>query len=774
MAAERGGWSPRTVRLLAAAWLLVVLAVAWHQAQFWRAGRLDNDVLALLPADEQSPRVSQATRQLADGAARQIVVLVGTADAQAARTAARRFDEVWRAQDRQLAAGQGAAPLGLEATAALQPWRDRLLTETQRQRLQSTPAAQLADEALQSLYQPGAAARISDFASDPLGLWPQWWQARLSATRARPVEGMTMLQADGLHWVLLQHETAGAAFALDGNAPHADALAAAEAAARSVAPGLQVLKGGVPLHAEAAAARASWEVNVIGWGSLAAIVLLVSLAFRSPRPVLLVALTLVVGVATALSVTALVFGHVHLITLVFGASLVGVAEDFGIHWFASRSGQPAAERRSLMRALLPGLVLALATSVLAYLVLGIAPFPGLRQMAVFSATGLAAAFLTMLCWFPVLDGGTVRDSRFARAIARSLQAWPQPRVSGPVVLGLAVLAGAAGAGLWALRADDDLRQLQASPPELMQSQRRVSELLGLPSPAQFILVQGRDAQQVLQREEALQPVLAKLQREGVVGGHLALSDWVPSRARQQADAALTARVETEVLARVGQALGERLQRPAYDAPALMPEAWLKQPAAKALGGLWLGQGADGAASVVLLQGLQFASLPAVEKALQGLDGVRWVNRTAQVSALMARYRSAMAGLLVLGFVLVFGALWLRFGRLAWRAWVPTVIATVLTLALLGLAGQPLQLFNVLALMLLLGIGVDYGIFLLEHRGDGGHAWLAVVLGATSTLLSFGLLALSSTPALRAFGLTMLFGTALVWGLSPFFRPREAA
>jgi predicted exporter len=102
--------------------------------------------------------------------------------------------------------------------------------------------------------------------------------------------------------------------------------------------------------------------------------------------------------------------------------------------------------------------------------------------------------------------------------------------------------------------------------------------------------------------------------------------------------------------------------------------------------------------------------------------------------------------------------------------VPTLLATAITLALLGLMGERLQLFNVLALMLLLGIGVDYGIFLLEHRGDG-HAWLAVVLGAASTLLSFGLLALSATPALRAFGLTMLFGTGLVWMISPLFRPQ---
>jgi predicted exporter len=117
-------------------------------------------------------------------------------------------------------------------------------------------------------------------------------------------------------------------------------------------------------------------------------------------------------------------------------------------------------------------------------------------------------------------------------------------------------------------------------------------------------------------------------------------------------------------------------------------------------------------------------------------------------------------------------LW-RYGRRAWRAWMPTAIATLGTLALLALFGQPLQLFNVLALALLLGIGIDYGIFLLERENaDAGSAWLAVVLGAASTWLSFGLLALSSTPALRSFGLTLLFGILLVWFAAPFYRPRR--
>jgi predicted exporter len=97
------------------------------------------------------------------------------------------------------------------------------------------------------------------------------------------------------------------------------------------------------------------------------------------------------------------------------------------------------------------------------------------------------------------------------------------------------------------------------------------------------------------------------------------------------------------------------------------------------------------------------------------------------------------------------------------------LASIAALALLGLAGQGLQLFHVLALMLLLGVGVDYGIFLQEEPSRRDPiAWLAVVLSALGTILSFGLLALSRTPALQAFGLTMLIGTATVWFLAPCF------
>lgn len=768
---RRGPWL-----IAAALWLAVVLAVAAHQWHFWHHSPLDTDVLALLPENEQAPEVTLATRRLAERVSRQVVVMIGAPDWPAARQAA----ATWRASLRDdgliANAALDAAALG-HAIEFYRPWRDRLLTPAQRHMLAETPPAALLQTALSSLYQPAAGAKLSDWAADPLGLWTQWWAARAGDTRARPRDGELWLSAEGREWIVLPYDVAGAAFSVSGKRVHGDALQAAEDATRRVVPDVTVLRAGIPLHSEAAAAQASREISTIGLGSLAAVLLLVWLAFRSVRPIALVALSLLVGCAAALSATAWVFGQVHLITLVFGASLVGVAEDYGIHYYASRQGHPGIHPRSLMRQLMPGLGLALSTSVLAYLVLGLTPFPGLRQMALFSAVGLVAAFLTAVCWFPLLDGGAVRQSAFASRIKASLDRWPRLGAGRPAWAAYGLLALLCVGGFWQLRGNDDIRQLQGSPPLLLQSQRDVGRLLGVPSPAQFYLVQGRDADEVLTREEALKARLDALVVKGDLAGYRAVSDWVPSSTRQSSDARLSTGAETQVLAGVNAALGEALQRPAFAPEPLSLPQWLASPVSAAARDLWLGDVRGQQASVVMLRGLlDPGRLPRLAEQAEGLPGVRWVDKTAEVSFLLGRYRIAMTWALVVGHAAVLALLVWRFRRAAWRAWLPTLLASLATVALLSWLGQSFQLFTVLALVLLLGIGVDYSIFLMEHEGDRS-AWLAVVLGAASTWLSFGLLGLSQTPALRSFGLTLLFGVLMVWILAPMFRlkapPRPA-
>lgn len=758
-------------RGLALFWLLVVTALVIHQVQFWRSAQLDADVMALLPHDARQPDVEAASRLLADTAARRIVVLVRAHDWPSSQRAAAMVRHSLAQTTLLRPATSNAAAQQTSLLDFYRPWRTHVLTPAQRQWLQTTTTDDLAQQALIQLYQPGGNG-LSSWQSDPLGLVPQWWLSHAHETRVRIHDGVSSVQAqDGQEWVLLDYTTVGAAFDLSGNAVLSNALAAAQAQVQQQIPDAQVHATGVPFFAEAAAEQANREANLIGWGSLAAVLLMVWLAFRSIRPILLVVLSLTIGTALGLSVTALIWGRVHLLTLVFGASLVGVAEDYGIHYFASRQQHHQEERWALLRGLLPGLSLALLTSALAYLALGLAPFPGLQQMALFSAVGLLGAFLTVVCWFPWLEGSQIKASRFSDWIVASLVRLPHLPHGRRGMLLVVVLGIGLALGLGRIRINDDIRQLQGAPQQRISEQRLVGQILGLPSPAQFYLIRGATPDAVLAQEEALKPALDRLVTARQLMGYLALSNWLPSAAQQQANATLVLRVENNVRDRISAQLGETLPKLTANPQVLTLAAWQASPAAPLVGSLWLGRLGSGYASVILLQEPQSRALPQFAAAAVHLQGVVWVDRTGEISALLGRYRTLMGWLLLAGCTAVALALFWRYGRQSWRALLPTILAGIGAVAIQGCLGEPFQLFNVLALLLLLGMGVDYGIFQLEHgQADAGVAWLAIVLGAVSTLLSFGLLALSATPALHAFGLTMLLGIGLVWLLTPLFRP----
>lgn len=749
-------------------WLGVVLMVGWHQWQFWREARVDTDVLALLPRDTADAEAADATARIAESSARQIVVLLGTSEPADATRAQQAFRAALAGSEVPLEEVSSASDWFESARAFYAPYRDRLLTSEQRRLLQHADPDVLTQQAMMRLHGPMGGG-LTDWLSDPLALWPHWWQQRVLAAGVQVGED-GLVVADGMHWAVLQLELAGSAFRLDGE-PHLERiLARAADAAHAQVAGLRILRAGVPLHAEAAAVQAHREINTIGWGSLAAVLLLAYLAFRSPRPIVLVGLSLLIGCAVGLSATALLFDRVHLLTLVFGASLVGVAEDYGIHWFASRQAHPQADRGRLLRHLLPGLWLALLTSAVAYLALGLAPFPGLRQMAVFSVAGLTGAFLTAIFWFPWLDARSPRTSRFALALGASLRFWPRFRPSAGWACAAVLLSIFIASGLLRLEVRDDLRSLQSSPPSLIAEQVEAGGVLGLPSPAQFFLVSAATEQQVLEREERLLERLETLRQQEQIGGWRALTDWLPSERRQQVDAKLTAAQEGKVLEQLGLLLDEDLSRPTFTPDALSLQDWLASAASLPARALWLGALGDGLASVVMLDDpARGGSLQPLHEVAAEIGGVRFVDRADDYSRLLGHYRGLMSWLLLAGTLLVSLLLIWRFGAAAWRVMMPTVLAALLTLALLGWMGEPLQLFNVLAMILLLGMGIDYGIFLIEHRDDDS-AWLAVCVGAASTWLSFGLLSLSATPALHGFGLTLLFGIGLVWMLSPLFRP----
>ncbi|RJF97214.1 MMPL family transporter [Noviherbaspirillum saxi] len=778
----------KTRHLFALLWAAVVALLLAHTAYLWMDKRIvpDTDILALLPAQERDPVLQQAFTHMVDSAQQKVIVLVGATDWESAKHAADAYQAVIASRKDLITVADNLAEKTQQDWLSLfQKHRANLITARDADALRDQPQSYWVESALAKLYSPFAGPKLGAWQDDPFGLFGNWVQERAQETPVRPRDGRLFVAGGERQYIVMPMTLRVPAFAMNAQESVTPLLAQARQAARSAVPDAEVLSAGVVLHAAAAGTQAGSEVSTIGIGSMIGIVLLMWLSFRSLKPVGYILILLGVGCLGALSVCLLLFERVHLLTLVFGATLIGVAQDYGIYFLCNRLGADASLGSSqLLRRLLPSLILTLLAAAVGYLGLALTPFPGLRQMAVFSISGLLFAWLTVVCWYPLLVGpNTLKNVRLAGFYATVLARWPA--LGKNLLSGLAVLAILLVIALgWSkLDVNDDIRSLQNPPKDLVSEQIRIGKLLDAATPVQFFLVRGANEEMVLQREEALKKRLDPLIAAGSITGYQAMSNWVPSHQTQTAHRKL---IEEKLMSKDGALpmLATRLDEDAaWNAdirnrsatpPLLNAEAFLQSPASEPWRHLWLGSTNGTFASIVSVRGLSLSTLPALKQAADGMEGVQWVDKVSEISSVLGRYRQYMGWALLLSYVGVLCLLSLRYRGEAWRVLAPTAVASAATIAILGLSGQPLQLFHVLALMLLLGIGVDYGVFFQERpERREASAWMAVTLSAVSTLLSFGLLGLSKTPALQAFGLTMLLGTTLVWLIVPCFRSAHA-
>jgi predicted exporter len=776
--------SPRAV--FAWVWVLVVGLLLAHCTYLWLGKRVapDTDILALLPVQERDPVLQKAFTRMVDSAQQRLIVLVGAGDWTQAVRAADAYLAVLASQTALLQLDDRVADqTQRDGLALFQQHRLILLTPQDERALRSEPAKHWVEIALSKLYSPFAGLHLGAWRDDPFGLFGEWLQARAQETPVRPREGRLFVGDGQRQYVVMPFTLRGPVFSMAAQQTVVPLLEKARQAAHKAVPQVDIVAAGVILYAAAAGAQASQEVSTIGFGSILGIIVLMWVTFHSFKPIALIMLSVGVGCLGALSVCWLLFERIHLLTLVFGASLIGAAQDYGTYFLCNRIAPDAQRFDSwqLLKRLLPALVLTLVTTVIGYMGLALTPFPGLRQMAVFSALGLVFAWLTVVCWFPLLArDGTLNSARVVHWCTISLERWPILRRHRSTFWAVGMFIAFAVFGLSRLGIQDDIRLLQNPSKQLIEDQIKLSKLLDAPTPTQFYLVRGATSEIVLQREEKLKDRLNPLIEKQVISGYQALSNWVPSSRVQVARRAL---IDQKLLNDEGPlaALGARIGEDGHwfittrthllaAASPLTPGDFLNSSASEPWRHLWLGQLGGGYGSIVALRGLTRAGLPLLQHAAAGFDGVQFVDKVGEISSVLGRYRKYMGWVVLVSYVAVYGLLYLRYRKTTWRVLAPTALASIATLALLGSAGQNLQLFHVLALMLLLGVGVDYGIFFHEHptRRDA-VAWLAVGLSALSTLLSFGLLSLSKTPALQAFGLTMLIGTITVWLIVPCFR-----
>jgi predicted exporter len=768
----------RIERLLPRLFLIVLLAVLALAGWQWRDGApLSANLMELVPGSSPDPLELRAEQRMQEPLNREMLVLVGHTDRQQAIELAKQLGEQWQASglfDKVQWSLQADLPA---LRNQLLQGRLAMLPTADRAQLIDNPQAFI-QQRVQSLFDPFSGFSLVPSQDDWLGLTGriQNGMPRHGSVEPDIGSGALIASADGKNWVLLRARTHGDAFDMQLPLRVADLLSAARQQAAQA--NGQLLAASGLLYAADGQRQASREITWVGGGATVGILLLLLLAFRRWR-VLLAFVPVLVGMLFGAVACVALFGHMHVMTLVLGSSLIGVAVDYPLHYLSKSWSLKPWRSWPALRLTLPGLTLSLATSCIGYMALAWTPFPALTQIAVFSAAGLIGAYLTAVCLLPALLNNTeLRPAQWPLQLAERLLDCREvllQRVGTPILL--ALLLAFCAAGLWQLTTKNDIRQWVSAPPALTEEAQTIARITGFQPTSQFYLVQGKDQQQLLERQTALTQRLDQLVNLDELQGYLALNQLVASPAEQNA-----VRGALQRLPEHWQALIE------LGVPAEALQAELKQLQAQpntdidtVLGGplgepwrvLWLGANEEGVAGLVSLQGLNNAALLRLQA--QDLPGVRLVDRLGQLNGVFAATQISAAELKLLSCVLIVLLLIAPFGfGGALRIVALPLLAALCSLASLGWLGQPLTLFSLFGLLLVTAISVDYAILMREQIGGAAVSLLGTLLAAVTTWLSFGLLAVSGTPAISNFGLSVSLGLAFSFMLAPWASARKLA
>ncbi|RKR44522.1 MMPL family transporter [Paraburkholderia sp. BL17N1] len=781
-----------------AAWLLLALVAALYCGwRFAGPSPLQTNLLALLPATEADPIAEKAVDTLASALGDRTVFLVTSNDDAHAKAAAKQLGASLQKSGAFGSVTAELPPFDLSQIALLyMPYRFGLLAPADRAALASgTVGATLHDALAQRIYSPLRGGLTTPLADDPFGWLERWLGGLPLATSNLELEDNLLVAHRGAATsVLIVATLPGSAYETKTQHAVLAALAQGESALKQSFPDVSVARTGAVFYAESARSASEHEVHLIGVASLCGIALLMMWVFRSPRLLLLGFVSTALGIVCALAVTMLIFGKLHLLTLVFGASLIGEAVDYSIQYFVVYLGaQRDWDARRGARAVRPALSVALATSLLGYAILTWVPFPALKQIACFAIAGITTAFASVLWLLPALLTRAPKRSprRVFAGAARVLTVWHRTIGGKRAWFVAALLLLLAIPGWLRLTSDDDIHLLIQRDPALVAQEDKVRTAVGVDNSAQFFVVRGETPEVVLQRAEALGTKLDALNgTANKVGGYQSVAQFVPSAKQQNEDRALLAQhVFNDRAALRATLLQAGFKDEVADAwlaayakpqTPLTIDTWLAAPWSQPYEHLWLGEvdsSTKAYAAVVIPQGVTPQNEPALIATARGF-GVVFVDKAASVSKLFGAYRVDSGWWLGGALALVLVLLMLRYklrGGIA--VTLPVLLAVGVTLAVFGYAHVPLNLFNWLALMLVLGVGANYAVFLregcLRADADLGAVWTGVLLSAATTLLSFGMLGMSAMPALKSFGATLALGIAVSVLLAPIGMPSES-
>lgn len=514
--------------------------------------------------------------------------------------------------------------------------------------------------------------------------------------------------------------------------------------------------------------------------SLIAIVMVSALlwsVYRSLRMVGLSIAPVASGILAGIAAVSICFGSVHGITLGFGVTLIGEAVDYAIYLFSQTA--PGRLLHETLPRIWPTLRLGVMTSVCGFGTLLFSSFSGLAQLGLFSVVGLIVAAGVTRWVLPHLmshapSGGSTRFAAAVLGVVGRASSLRYPLMA-LVVAGAAFLFIRHDV-LW----DDQLASLSPIPAQKLALDEQLRRDIGAPDVRYLFIVSTPDEQRTLAQSERFDAFLQGLVGRHVIEGFDSPSRYLPSKSTQKSRQEAIPEPAT-LRTNLQQALDGLPFQPDLFTPFLSDASAAKtQPLLdrgdfenthlmlKLASLLFQREGRWRA--ILPLRGVADTDRLASEVAAYDLNGATFLDLKGESDQLYRTYRHQALLLSFLGGVAIVVLLLvsLRSPSRAFQVVLPLAGAVVVTAALLIAGGQKLTVFNLVGLLLVIGVGSNYSLF-FEQRGilstvgssaDQERALTSVILANLCTVIGFGVLSFSSVPVLHGIGATVGLGAVL--------------
>ena len=778
-----GALTPRYRVAVLLLWLAAMALAGW---QITRTS-FTADLSAFLPATADAQQQVLIDQIRSGVPARTLFIGIEGGDAQARSAASRQLAAALRSSGRfdQVSNGEN------DAWAGVGRWmverRYLLSPAVTPERFTAEGLREGIDETLSLLGTPAGTALKPLLEQDPTGEVQRIAESMIPVKSPRTDDGVWVSREAGgtPPRAVMLAVIRGDGADLDGQQAAIDTVR--QGFSRVQTPGLTLLVSGAPVFSVDSRAQIKGEVEWLALTGTLVMSALLLAAFASPVALVVAMLPVATGILAGIVVVSLLFGNVHGITLGFGSTLIGEAVDYAIYYLIQARGQGGTGWRHWLRGNWPTVRLGLLTSLCGFAALLFSGFPGLQQLGVFSLAGLVGAVLATRFVLPVLMPDGARGQGLRRPLGRAARSAIAvlPRTRGLwVALGLAsVVLVVQRDGLW--RAElSSLSPVSREALALDASLR--ADITSGGDGGAFVVVQGPDAETTLQRAEAAAARLEGLVNTQVIAGFDSITRFLPSvQTQQQRQAALPDTPALQAALAEATANGPlRAARltpfveavtQARSLPLATPDMARAGALAPLLDALTL-QHPDGHWTVLLpVQGVGDAvDIAQVRAALQGVPQTQALDIGGELGRMYSRYLGEARGQAALGGlgVLLLMAVALRNGRRVLAVSQPLLLAVLLCLGGLALCQVPMGILHLVGLLLVVAVGSNYALFfdMLQHGGGTADddTLASLLLANVTTVIGFGLIAVSDIRALSAIGSVVAPGALLALVLAAAF------